>query len=82
MSNKDTYKRKHAYLDRQITNLEKHNSYNRTLIANLKKKKLKLKDKLISRTRESARREKYTAHEYIKRALSMTAWHANSYMIY
>ena len=73
MSNKDTYKRKHAYLDRQITNLEKHNSYNRTVIANLKKKKLKLKDKLISHTRESARREKYTAHEYIKRALSMTA---------
>jgi hypothetical protein len=28
-----------------------------------------------------ARRNKYTAHEYIKRALSMTAWHANSYVI-
>ena len=73
MSNKDTYKRKHAYLDRQIITLEKTNHYNRTLIANLKKKKLKLKDKLISHTRELARREKYTAHEYIKRALSMTA---------
>ena len=59
MSNKDTYKRKHQYLDRQITTLEKH--------------KLKLKDKLISHTRELARREKYNAHEYIKRALSMTA---------
>ena len=64
MSNKDTYKRKHAYLDKQITTLEKHNSYNRTVIANLKKKKLKLKDKLISHTRELARREKYNAHEY------------------
>ena len=73
MSNKDTYKRKHAYLDRQITNLEKHNSYNRTLIANLKKKKLRLKDRMISDTRESARREKYNVHEYMKRALSMTA---------
>ena len=43
MSNKDTYKRKHKYLDNQINNLEKHNHYNRTLIANLKKKKLRLK---------------------------------------
>ena len=73
MPNKDTYKRKHAYLDRQIITLEKTNHYNRTLIANLKKKKLKLKDKMISHTRELARREKYNSHEYIKRALSMTA---------
>ena len=73
MPNKDTYKRKHAYLDRQIITLEKTNHYNRTLIANLKKKKLKLKDKLISHTRELARQNKYNAHEYIKRALSMTA---------
>ena len=73
MSNKETYKRKHQYLDKKITSLEKTNYYNRTLIANLKKKKLKLKDKMISNTRESARREKYNAHEYIKRALSMTA---------
>ena len=42
MSNKDTYKRKHAYLDKQINTLEKHNSYNRTVISNLKKKKLPL----------------------------------------
>ena len=73
MSNKETYKRKHAYLDKKITSLEKTNYYNRTLIANLKKKKLKLKDKMISHTRELARREKYTAHENMKRALSMTA---------
>ena len=74
MSNKETYKRKHKYLDKKIISLEKTNYYNRTLIANLKKKKLKLKDKMISNTRESARREKHNAHEYIKRALSMTAW--------
>ena len=43
MSNKETYKRKHKYLDKQISHLEKTNYYNRTLIANLKKKKLKLK---------------------------------------
>ena len=73
MSNKETYKRKHAYLDKKITSLEKTNYYNRTLISNLKKKKLKLKDKMISTTRESARREKYNGHEYIKRLLSMTA---------
>ena len=73
MSNKDTYKRKHAYLDKKITSLEKTNYYNRKLISNLKKKKLKLKDKMISTTRESARREKYNGHEYIKRLLSMTA---------
>ena len=42
MSNKETYKRKHAYLDKKTTHLEKTNYYNRTLIANLKKKKLKL----------------------------------------
>ena len=73
MSNKETYKRKHKYLDKQISTLERTNYYNRTLIANLKKKKLKLKDKLISSTRELARREKYDSHEYMKRALSMTA---------
>ena len=73
MSNKETYKRKHKYLDNQINSLEKHNHYNRTLIANLKKKKLRLKDRMISDTRESARREKYNVHEYMKSALSMTA---------
>ena len=47
MSNKDSYKRKHRYLDNQITKLEKTNSYNRELITNLKKKKLKLKHFLV-----------------------------------
>ena len=51
MSNKDSYKRKHRYLDDQITKLEKTNSYNRELITNLKKKKLKLKDQMVSDTR-------------------------------
>ena len=73
MSNKDTYKRKHKYLDNQINSLEKHNHYNRTLIANLKKKKLRLKDKMISDSREDARQNKYNLNEYMKRALSMTA---------
>ena len=73
MSNKDTYKRKHAYLDKQITSLEKHNSYNRTVISNLKKKKLKLKDRMIYEERDKARYNQYKAHEYFKRALSMTA---------
>ena len=81
MSNKDTYKRKHKYLDNQINSLEKHNHYNRTLISSLKKKKLRLKDKMISDTRESARKNKYNLHEYIKRAMSMTAWQSIWYMI-
>ena len=51
MSNKDSYKRRHRYLDEQITKLEKTNSYNRELITNLKKKKLKLKDQMVSDTR-------------------------------
>ena len=58
MSNKDTYKRKHAYLDKQINTLEKHNSYNRTVISNLKKKKLKLKDRMIYEERDKARYNK------------------------
>ena len=73
MSNKDTYKIKHRYLDNQINTLEKHNHYNRTLISSLKKKKLRLKDKMISDSRNSARNNKHNLHEYIKRAMSMTA---------
>ena len=58
MSNKDSYKRKHRYLDEQITKLEKTNSYNRDLITNLKKKKLKLKDQMVSDTRSIGRYDK------------------------
>ena len=58
MSNKDSYKRKHRYLDNQITKLEKTNSYNRELITNLKKKKLKLKDQMVSDTRSIGKYDK------------------------
>ena len=58
MSNKDSYKRKHRYLDEQITKLEKTNSYNRELITNLKKKKLKLKDQMVSDTRQIGKYDK------------------------
>ena len=66
MSNKDSYKRKHRYLDEQITKLEKTNSYNRDLITNLKKKKLKLKDQMVSDTRQIG---KY--HKEFKKALAI-----------
>ena len=58
MSNKDSYKRKHRYLDNQITRLEKTNSYNRELITDLKKKKLRLKDRMISETRQIGKHDK------------------------
>ena len=58
MSNKDSYKRKHRYLDEQITKLEKTNSYNRDLITNLKKKKLRLKDQMVSDTRSIGKYDK------------------------
>ena len=66
MSNKDSYKRKHKYLDDKITKLEKTNSYNRDLITNLKKKKLKLKDQMVSDTRSIG---KY--HKEVKNALAI-----------
>ena len=68
MSNKDSYKRKHRYLDNQITKLEKTNSYNRELITNLKKKKLKLKDQMVSDTRSIG---KY--HKEFKNALAISS---------
>ena len=66
MSNKDSYKRKHRYLDNQITKLEKTNSYNRELITNLKKKKLKLKDQRVSDTRSIGK-----SHKEFKNALAI-----------
>ena len=66
MSNKDSYARKHRYLDNQITRVEKTNSYNRDLITNLKKKKLKLKDQMVSDTRSIG---KY--HKEFKNALAI-----------
>ena len=62
MANKDTYKRKHRHLDTKIERLEKSNYYNRTLIGDLKKKKLKLKDKMISEQRDRSRLEKQAIH--------------------
>ena len=62
MANKDTYKRKHRHLDTKIERLEKHNHINRTLIGDLKKKKLKLKDKMISEQRDSLHLEKQAIH--------------------
>ena len=58
----DTFKRKHRHLDTKIERLEKSNYYNRTLIGDLKKKKLKLKDKMISEQRDSSRLEKQAIH--------------------
>ena len=58
MSNKDSYARKHRYLDNQITRLEKTNHYNREQITTLKKRKLKLKDKQASLERESVKQAK------------------------
>ena len=58
MSNKDSYARKHRYLDNQITRLEKTNHYNRELITTLKKRKLKLKDKQVSLERQATKEAK------------------------
>ena len=58
MANKDSFARKHRYLDNQITRLEKTNHYNREQITTLKKRKLKLKDKQASLERESVKQAK------------------------
>ena len=58
MSNKDSYARKHRYLDNQITRLEKTNHYNREQITTLKKRKLKLKDKQVSLERQATKEAK------------------------
>ena len=55
MANKDSFARKHRYLDNQITRLEKNNHYNRELITTLKKRKLKLKDKQVSLERQATK---------------------------
>ena len=55
MANKDSFARKHRYLDNQITRLEKTNHYNREQITTLKKRKLKLKDKQASLEREAVK---------------------------
>jgi len=71
MSNIKSYVRKHKHLDAQIDHLEKHNHYNRTLISNLKKNKLKLKDKLISKEKDKLRSEKKAVSADIREALAL-----------
>ena len=58
MSSKDSYARKHRYLDNQIIRLEKNNHYNRELITTLKKRKLKLKDKQVTLEKEAMKEAK------------------------
>ena len=57
MANKDSFARKHRYLDNQITRLEKTNHYNREQITTLKKRKLKLKDKQVSLERQTVKKQ-------------------------
>ena len=58
MANKDSFARKHKYLDNQITRLEKTNHYNREQITTLKKRKLKLKDKQVTLEKEAMKEAK------------------------
>ena len=49
----------HRHLDTQIENLERKNYHNRELITDLKKQKLKIKDRLQAKTlRDNRRRNK------------------------
>ena len=59
----------HRHLDTQIENLERKNYHNRELITDLKKQKLKIKDRLHSlslREQRSGKKEqqaRYKAHQ-------------------
>ena len=48
----------HRHLDTQIENLERKNFHNRALITDLKKQKLKIKDRLHSLSLREAKRSK------------------------
>ena len=48
----------HRHLDTQIENLERKNYHNRELITDLKKQKLKIKDRLHSISMREAKRSK------------------------
>ena len=48
----------HRNLDKQIENLERKNYHNRELITDLKKQKLKIKDRLHSLSLREAKRSK------------------------
>ncbi len=55
----------HRNLDKQIENLERKNYHNRELIIDLKKQKLKVKDRLHSMSlRESRKSKKETQARY------------------
>ena len=55
----------HRNLDKQIENLERKNYHNRELITDLKKQKLKFKDRLHSMSlRESRKSKKETQARY------------------
>ena len=55
----------HSHLDTQIENLERKNFHNRTLITDLKKQKLKIKDRLHTMSlRENRRSKKETQARY------------------
>ena len=55
----------HRHLDTQIENLERKNYHNRELITDLKKQKLKVKDRLHSMTlREHRKSKKETQARY------------------
>jgi len=48
----------HRHLDTQIENLERKNFHNRELITDLKKQKLKIKDRLYALSLREAKRSK------------------------
>ena len=48
----------HRHLDTQIENLERKNYHNRELITDLKKQKLKIKDRLYAMSMREAKRSK------------------------
>ena len=48
----------HRHLDTQIENLERKNFHNRELITDLKKQKLKIKDRLYAMSMREAKRSK------------------------
>ncbi len=48
----------HRHLDKQIENLERKNYHNRELITDLKKQKLKIKDRLHSLSMREAKKSK------------------------
>ena len=56
----------HRHLDTQIENLERKNYHNRELITDLKKQKLKIKDRLQAMSLRDNRRSKKETQERYK----------------